>query len=168
MRFIVWRKPGGGPVLVTAPVISWDDPPGFTEAMAEQRAMKALPADAVGAHFVERAEFTADPAFRAAWTKTPGQPFAVDMAQAREIQKDRIRAERAPLLAALDVAYQRADEAGDAQAKADIAAQKDALRDATDSPLLEAAATPADLKAVTLDRIAPTEARPGKTVTTKG
>ena len=44
--------------------------------------------------------------------------------------------------------YQRADEAGDTGAKADIAKRKQALRDVTADPAIEAARTPDELRAV--------------------
>jgi hypothetical protein len=71
----------------------------------------------------------------------------VNMDKAREVKKDMIRAERAPKLEALDVAFMRAVEAGDAEKQAEIAAKKQALRDATDDPVIAAAQTPEELKA---------------------
>jgi hypothetical protein len=56
-----------------------------------------------------------------------------------------IRAERAPKLEALDVEFMRAVEAGDAEKQAEIAAKKQALRDATDNPAITAATTPGEL-----------------------
>ena len=72
----------------------------------------------------------------------------VNMTKAVEIKKDIIRAERAPILAELDVAFMRAVEAGDTEAQADISAKKQALRDATKDPAIAAAKTPEELKAV--------------------
>ena len=71
------------------------------------------------------------------------------MTAARGIHRDNLRAERAPKLAALDVAYMKAlEQSGDTAA---IAAQKQALRDVTGDALIEAAATADALKALTLD-----------------
>ena len=67
---------------------------------------------------------------------------------ARELHRARLRELRAPLLAELDVAYQRADEVGDAAAKQKIAARKRALRDVTAHPDIDTAATPEQLMAV--------------------
>ena len=72
----------------------------------------------------------------------------VNMDKAREIKKDMIRAERSPKLAALDVEFMRAVEAGDTDLQATIAAKKQALRDATDDPAIASATTPDELKAV--------------------
>lgn len=73
----------------------------------------------------------------------------MDMAKAREIKTDLIRAARAPRLEALDVEYMRAIEAGDTARQSDIAAKKQTLRDlpVTVQPDLEAIADPAALDA---------------------
>lgn len=55
----------------------------------------------------------------------------INIDKAKAIKLDQFRAERAPILASLDVAFVRALEAGDAAAQASIAAQKQALRDVT-------------------------------------
>jgi hypothetical protein len=73
--------------------------------------------------------------------------ITIDMTVARDVWRTKIRAARAPKLDALDVAYQRADEAGDSAAKQAIAVQKQVLRDATRDPRIEAAATPDELMA---------------------
>lgn len=71
----------------------------------------------------------------------------VNMDKAVEIKKDMIRAERAPKLEALDVEFMRAVEAGDTAKQAEIAANKQALRDATNDPAIVNAQTPEELKA---------------------
>lgn len=85
--------------------------------------------------------------FRGAWRKQGGA-FWVDMAHARDIWRNHMRNERASLLRALDVEYIRADELGSAAVKADVIARKQALRDVTDDPAIEAAQTPDDLRKV--------------------
>lgn len=70
--------------------------------------------------------------FRDSWT-LQGADIVYDLEKARTLQLDRIRIERQPLLAALDVQYQMADEKGDDAQKKTIAAQKQALRDATEA-----------------------------------
>jgi hypothetical protein len=75
--------------------------------------------------------------------------ITVDMTKAREIKRDMIRAERKPLLEKLDVDYMRAQEAGDTALQQEIAAKKQALRDATVDPVIDAATTPDELKAAT-------------------
>jgi hypothetical protein len=75
--------------------------------------------------------------------------ITVDMTKAREIKRDMIRAERNPLLEKLDVEYMRAQEVGDTALQQEIAAKKQALRDATVDPAIDAATTPDELKAAT-------------------
>lgn len=77
--------------------------------------------------------------------------ITINMGKAREIQRDRLRAMRVPLLNALDVEYQRADEQGDMVAKAAIAAKKQILRDVTKDPAIDAAETPEELAVVIPD-----------------
>ncbi len=55
--------------------------------------------------------------------------ITINIAKAKNITKDRLRAEREPLLAAQDVAFQRALEAGSDTSA--IVAEKQRLRDVT-------------------------------------
>jgi hypothetical protein len=55
--------------------------------------------------------------------------ITIDFSRAQAITKDRLRAERAPLLAAQDVAFQRALESGSDTAA--VVAEKQRLRDVT-------------------------------------
>jgi hypothetical protein len=87
-----------------------------------------------------------DRTFRSAWV-TDGISITCDMTRARDIHRNNLRKLRAPKLDALDEAYLRADEVGDVQRKRDVAAQKQALRDVTADPMIDAALTPAQLKA---------------------
>jgi len=89
-----------------------------------------------------------DRTFRGAW-QFNGDAVEIDMVAARDIHRDNLRAERKPLLEALDVAYMRALE--DDTGTVDITAEKQALRDVTADPRIDAAATPDELKALTLD-----------------
>jgi hypothetical protein len=59
----------------------------------------------------------------------------INIDKAKAIKLDQLRAERAPKLAALDLAFMRAVERGDLLEQASIAAQKQALRDVTKQPL---------------------------------
>lgn len=85
--------------------------------------------------------------FRNAWKDENGG-IVIDMPKAREIHKDHMRECRCPLLQDLDVQYQRADEKGEAELKKQIAQRKQALRDVTKDPAIEAADTPEELKRV--------------------
>ena len=89
--------------------------------------------------------------YRNAWIDT-GNGIGHDMGKARAIHRDKLRAERAPLLAELDVAYQRADERGDAQEKRRVATEKQRLRDITDDPRIDAAETVDALRALRMTR----------------
>jgi hypothetical protein len=72
--------------------------------------------------------------------------ITINLSKAKEITKDRLRVERAPLLQAQDVAFQRALETStDTTA---IVAEKQRLRDITQ--LADQATTVEELKAITL------------------
>jgi len=71
----------------------------------------------------------------------------VNMQKARDIHRDKVRQARKPLLEAKDVAFMRAVEFGDTDAQATVAAEKQALRDATAAAAIDAATTPDALKA---------------------
>lgn len=73
--------------------------------------------------------------------------ITINLNKAREITKERLRAERTPLLQKLDVDFQRALESGtDTSA---IVAEKQRLRDITD--LADQAQTLDELKALRVD-----------------
>ena len=55
----------------------------------------------------------------------------INIDKAKAIKLDQLRAERAPKLAALDLAFMRAVEQADTPAQVRIAAEKQALRDVT-------------------------------------
>ena len=71
--------------------------------------------------------------------------FGIDMAKAREIHKNKIRVARKPLLEALDVEFQKAQETG--ASTTDIVAKKNALRDAPADSGIAAASDTDALKA---------------------
>ena len=72
--------------------------------------------------------------------------ITINLNKAKDITKDRLRAERAPLLQAQDVAFQRALESGvDTSA---IVAEKQRLRDIT--KLADQATSVEELKGITL------------------
>ena len=70
----------------------------------------------------------------------------INIDKAKAIKLDMLRAERAPKLAALDVAFMRAVEQGDTAAQASIAAEKQALRDVTKVALPDDLAVLKDFK----------------------
>jgi hypothetical protein len=70
----------------------------------------------------------------------------VNIDKAKEITKDKLRAERAPLLEELDVQYMRAME--DGQDTSAIVAKKQELRDITNQ--VDLVSTVEELKAITI------------------
>lgn len=72
--------------------------------------------------------------------------ITINMAKARDMQRGKMREARTPLLSALDVQFQRALEANEDTSA--IVAKKQALRDVTADPAIEAAQTINELKAV--------------------
>jgi len=56
--------------------------------------------------------------------------------KAKEIHKDKWRSARKPKLQALDIAFMKAVEAGDTAKQSEIAAEKQALRDVTNTPII--------------------------------
>lgn len=81
-----------------------------------------------GARIVDQSSLPRDNDFYDAW-EMDDSSVTVNLAKAKEITKNRLRAERTPLLAAQDVAFQRALETG-ADTTA-IVAEKQRLRDIT-------------------------------------
>ena len=72
--------------------------------------------------------------------------ITINLSKAKDITKDRLRSERAPLLQAQDVAFQRALEEGADTAA--IVAEKQRLRDITQ--LADQATTVEELKNITI------------------
>lgn len=70
--------------------------------------------------------------------------ITINLGKARAIHRDNIRLARTPLLAQLDVDFQRAMETG--QDTAQIVLQKNLLRDAPQNPLIDSASTVGELK----------------------
>ena len=83
--------------------------------------------------------------------KLTEQGVEVDMNLAREVVRTRVRRGRMTKLQELDVQFQRALEQG--LPTEDIVAQKQALRDAPDSPAIDAAQTIEELDSVLLSLI---------------
>lgn len=96
-----------------------------------------------GARIVDQNSLPRDNDFYDAW-EMDDTSVTVNLAKAKEITKNRLRAERKPLLEAQDVAFQRALESG-ADTTA-IVAEKQRLRDIT--KLADEATTLDELKAL--------------------
>ena len=82
--------------------------------------------------------------FRGAWSLS-GTVISEDITKAKEIFRDKIREVRAPLLEAKDVELMKALETG--ASTTDIAAAKNALRDAPAASAIDSATTIDELKA---------------------
>lgn len=61
----------------------------------------------------------------------------IDMDKAKDIYKDIVRSARKPLLEDLDLKFMRAVETGNTVLQAEIAEQKQLLRDMTDDPKID-------------------------------
>lgn len=151
---IVYTKPDGGIAVVTA--ASKTDLEGVFGSLTEQQyrdhvLSKSIPEGASNVRVMPD-DWTPpeDRSFRNAW-RMNGKSIAVDMPMARDIHRNRLRMERNKRLAELDIEAMRALEAG-GDIKA-VTAAKQRLRDAPSHPAIEAAQTPDELKAITLDML---------------
>lgn len=134
-KVIVYKNPDGDNVCVCYPA-----------AGADLKAVLASDCPP-GAIVIEEGRLPFDGGYFGAW-RLKNNRVVIDLDAARDIHRDMIRRLRGPVLKALDVAYQRADEEENPEAKRQIAAQKKALRDATDDPAITAATTIDALMAV--------------------
>jgi len=91
------------------------------------------------------ATIPSDRHFRNAWTLS-GTTITEDLATAKNMFKDKIREVRTPLLVAQDVAYMRAIEGDDDDAKTAAANAKTALRNAPGASAITNAANITALK----------------------
>lgn len=114
--------------------------------------MFAMPLPIVGWRFIGEEEIPERTEYRNA-LQDSGKVIAYDMVKARELHRDRLRVERAPLLAGLDVEQLRAIAAEDKAAIADVESRKQALRDITKDPAIDAAQTIDELKAAVADPV---------------
>ena len=90
MKVIVYRRPDGG-VSVVYPVINTvGETPGMTDDKAVKRAMKKLPADALGVRVIDVSDLP-DRSYRSAWRDT-GAAIIVDAAAKFFIDKARLEA----------------------------------------------------------------------------
>jgi hypothetical protein len=111
---------------------------------------QVLPSPIVSWRVIADADVPTARDYRNAWIDT-GNAVGHDMPRARELHRVKLRREREPRLAALDVEYQRADEREDRTEKRRLAALKQALRDAPADPRIDAAQTIEQLRAITLE-----------------
>ena len=118
---IIYTRPedGGVSIIVPAPGVSIEE------------AQKAVPAG-ISYEIIDTETIPSDRAFRGAWehdtTEAP-EKIRIHLGKAQEITKERLRAEREPLLKEQDIAFQKALETG--SDTSDVIAEKQRLRDIT-------------------------------------
>jgi hypothetical protein len=144
MKKIIYLQPNGVLAVVTPVINTHPVREGISEGEAIQRSIKRLPRG-VSYQIVDESKIPVDRTFRDGWVVGKGC-VEHDLAKCRELHRQKLREMRAPLLADLDVSYMRADESGDQLAKEEIKAKKQALRDVTADPRIDAAASIDDLK----------------------
>lgn len=161
MKKIIWKRPDGG-VSITVPCEPMSESETEQEYLdriaaklrekhpdANGNLSPSIPAAWVRVADIPEGNIPADRTFRNAWTWTTPEPVVdIDMAKAKEITKNRLRAERKPLLEALDVQVMRAQEAG--ADTSSLIAEKKRLRDIT--KLADNATTLDALKALKLQK----------------
>lgn len=130
MRIVYHTEAGGVAVIIPAESI--------------EAAMKDIP-EGTSYKIMDVSDIPAERDFRGAW-ELNGETVSVNIDKAKAITKDRLRAERAPLLQAQDVLYMKALEQG--QDTVAIVAEKQRLRDITN--LADACTTTAELRALSV------------------
>ena len=108
---------------------------------------KCVPKDCRdSADVVEVDTVPSDRTFRNAWVTEQGKSVQVDLDKSKVIAKEKVREARTPKFQELDIAYQRADEAGNSDAKAAVVVKKQTARDATADTKITNADSVANLK----------------------
>lgn len=102
-------------------------------------------AKVVSYRLIDSAVIPSDRTYRNAWTLV-GKKIEHDMSKARALHLDYVRRWRAPKLAALDIEFTRALEAGDTMRIMEIAKEKKSLRDLPVTLGVEKAQTVDELK----------------------
>jgi hypothetical protein len=91
MRKIIFTRPDGG-VSIVHPLISVDDPEGFTEDQAIERALLTIPQGALNVTVVDESVIPSDRSNRRAW-KQIGASITVDPVRVAQIfDEDAVKA----------------------------------------------------------------------------
>ena len=136
-RIVYKREDGGVSIIIPSPNS------GLT---VEQVAAKDVPKGRPY-KIVDESVIPKDRSFRGAWNLDLGEGVvSVNMQQAKDILRDKIREARVEPLGMLDTAFLKALELGSDTSQ--ITSDKQALRDATADPTIDAATTPEDLMRV--------------------
>ena len=142
MKLIVFNNDNGG-LSITYPT---EESLG---AMSIDEVADLVVPDGISFHIIEQEKIPPNRDFRNAWKYDNSvESVNVNMQKARDIHRDRIRIKRDEKLKALDISYMRADEQGDATQKANIANEKQILRDLPQDFDLTQATTPEELNAL--------------------
>lgn len=132
-----------------------------TAAAVEHEIVRACFEKSVASwRYIGDADVPPDRSYRDAWVDD-GKVIAHDMAKARDIYRQRVRSDRAGLLAALDVEYMRADESGDDDRKVAVAQVKQRLRRAPEDPRIDACGSVEELRALDVLQETAIDARSG-------
>ena len=136
-RIIYKNEAGGVSIIIPTP---------NSDLTIEQIAAKDVPTG-TPYEIVDATNVPTDRTFRNAWeVNTNAGGVTVRMPRAKDIWRDKIREARVEPLEALDTAFIRAIELGADTTQ--IAADKQALRDATADPAIDAATYPEELMQV--------------------
>jgi len=136
-KLIIYPTDVGG-VNVVIP-----SPEYIAEHTIEELAAKDVPAGKPY-QIVDVSDIPSDRTFRNAWELGVSRKITINLDKAKDITKDRLRAERTPLLQAQDIAFQRALE--QQLDTTEIVAEKQRLRDIPQ--LADQANTLEELKAI--------------------
>jgi hypothetical protein len=135
---IIYKTNDGVNVLIPSP--NWS-------GTLEELAKKDVP-NGVDYKIVSDSEIPNDRTLRNAWEVDTNFKISENLDKAKEITKDRLRAERKPLLESEDIKFMQAQETG-ADTK-DIVAEKQRLRDITKKA--DTCKTTDELKALTVEK----------------
>lgn len=125
MSFVCYQQPSGKIAILT-PVMT-------TGVTLEYVIEKSIPDGTP--YKVVADDFAIDGEYFDAYEFDEATGAAVNIDKAKTIHRKKFREARKPKLEALDIEFMRAVEQADAEAQAEIAAQKQALRDVTLTPL---------------------------------
>ena len=139
MRVILSTRPDGGLDVTNVPA---DTDAAIAEALKEYPFAKNS-----NVQIVEDSVIPPDRTFRRGLRQN-GSNVVFDMPACREIHRSRLRELRRPLFTEIDAAIRDAQIDGDNAKLATAIARRNALRDVTADPRIEAARTPEELKAV--------------------
>ena len=121
----------------------------MTDKQYVDRMMKDVPEGAQNVRIMsDNEELPQDRTFRNAWIDTESTGVEVEMVQAADIARDKIRVARQPVFEKLDVANIIATDRNDTVKQAEIRDKKNRLRDAPARSEIANASNPDELKSV--------------------